>query len=254
MKKAFLILIILTAGIFSLADEKISNQNTVEGEGNYLPAQFSTINNLDSVVFDLSLAVDTLNYVYFPVSILSDDSIYSLDFSFKYNNTKLIFDSIIDMTNYIQFLSYYNGADSTVRFTCNSLQRYTNDTALVWVRFITLGGPIIDSDLNTIDVYLNGMPCSLKFISSLIDETAELKNSPAKIIYYLNAVQDIMNIHSNQKASVLIYDLNGKLVYGNSEMIPGNLEIATGKMENGIYFLIIRSNLFLKREKFIINR
>lgn len=254
MKKYILIILVVAALIRSSYGNAADIQNKNVAVSGNTSNQLLTINNLDSVVFDLSQAEDTLNYVFFPVSILSDDSIYALDFSFKFNHNKLVFDSIIDLTNYIQFLSFYNGADSTVRFTCNSLQRYTNDTALVLVRFITLGGPIINSDINTIDVYLNGTSCSLKFVSSLIDEVDELKEDLYKINYYPNPANEVLHINSDRNISIQISDMNGRILKEVSDINSGLNEIDLQNIKSGIYFLIIRDDEKTTTKWFVISR
>ena len=143
-----------------------------------------TINALDTVVFDLSQSVITGNNVWFPVSILSDDTIYALDFSLKYNQNNLAYDSIINLTNYLQPFSYYNSNDSTWRFTSNSLQQITNDTPLVSVSFNLIGGLLTNSDLYTIKAYLNGTQCSIKLnnVSFIgIDEIEKKEDGMQKV-------------------------------------------------------------------------
>ncbi len=237
MRKYFFVLIIIISGKFSLSAQNDNNSGLNTSAGNSVV--FSNIDNLDSVVFNLSQAVDSLNYIWFPVSILSDDSIYSLDFSFKYNHNKLVFDSIIDRTNYIEFLSFYNGTDSTVRFTCNSLRKYTNDTVLVFVRFISLGGPIVDSDLNTIDVYLNGTHCSLKFISSLFNGMNEINNH--SLSFYPNPANDLLYLEADRKCSLRIVDIKGRIVEELKEINCGTNVINIQNLEEGFYVLILNS-------------
>ena len=125
-------------------------------------AKTASIDLLDTVVFDVSNAIKIGNVISFPISILSDDTVNALDFSFKYNQTNLTYDSITDLTTYLQALAFYNPNDSTVRFTSNSFQRYVNNTPLVMLHFTLLTSQFITSDINTIKGYLNGNVCSIR--------------------------------------------------------------------------------------------
>ena len=68
------------------------------------------IDSQDSVFFDLFNATVVGSTIDFPVYVKSDDVINALDFSFKYNENELEYDTILNLTNYIQHLSYYNPA------------------------------------------------------------------------------------------------------------------------------------------------
>ena len=81
----------------------------------------SQIDLSDTVVFDLSQAIITGTSIDIPISIISDDTINALDFSLKYDQVKFLYDSIIDLTTYLQAVSFYNSNDSTIRFTSNSI-------------------------------------------------------------------------------------------------------------------------------------
>ena len=107
-----------------------------------------TIDALDTVVFDLSQAVINGNNVEFPVSIISDDTINSLDFSLKYNQINLSYDTIIDLTTYLQSFAFYNNNDSTLRFTSYCFQAISHDTSLVSIHFNMLSAQIANADFN----------------------------------------------------------------------------------------------------------
>ena len=55
----------------------------------------STINSGDTVVFDYSQAVFVNGNLKFPVSIITDDvDVFSLDFSFRFNNVDFTYDTV----------------------------------------------------------------------------------------------------------------------------------------------------------------
>lgn len=203
------------------------------------------IDNLDTVVFDLSKAVITSGYIDFPVSILSDDSVYSLDFAFKFNHANLKYDSIFDLSNYLQSLSFYNPYDSTVRFTSNSFQKYKDDTSLVSVRFEMLAGHISENDFSNVYVYLNGAPCSVKIVNSIIDGFIEKDHKQKKINIYPNPSHEHFFINIDNSAEVKHFEMIGKEIKIENQPISDQIqEIKTGKLVDGVYLLIISEDEF----------
>lgn len=135
------------------------------GDGN--PNSIQTIDSHDSVYFDLSHALWCTNYVMMPVYISSDDTIFALDFSFRFNLTKLRYDTLINHKSYLLPSAYFNPADSFLRFTSFGMADIESNTYLVTLRFNLLSGPISAADFYNVTTYLNGSVCSYKIIDTL---------------------------------------------------------------------------------------
>lgn len=210
------------------------------------------INNLDSIYFDISLAVINGNTVEFPISFKSDDIINALDFSFKYNELELEYDTIINLTNYIQHLSYYNANDSTVRFTSYSFtQPYTQDTALVLVRFTVLTGQLCSADLNVVDALLNGDACSEKIIECQLIGINEINENLVSV--YPNPASDRVSVSVPVSAEVSLFDIYGKVVKQSVIVEPGSeYVIEISNFENGIYLLNIQNEATSITRKIVI--
>jgi len=214
---------------------------------------FAQVNNLDSLVFDISQAVNTGSYVDVPVSFLSDDSIVALDFSFKYNQVNFTCDSILDLTTYLQELWYYNANDSIMRFTSYSLQNIPNNTAVVMVRFNTLSGQLCGSDMNTVKGYLNGDACSIKVVNCIPNGLHEIDASHL-VSVYPNPVHDKLYIESaGETAAVELVDISGR------QAIPSfktetfkRMEINTSALPDGVYFLVATNNAGLQKTKKVV--
>lgn len=208
-------------------------------------AKISLINALDSVIFDLERASHVGSRFSFPISISSDDTINALDFSFKYNHSKLSYDSITDLTNYMQPLAFYNPNDSTVRFTSNSFQRYANDTALVMVHFTLLSGQLAASDLYSLKGYLNGIFCTAT-LTTLIT-TGILSNEKASTGYtvYPNPATNeltITNINLFEMEEVQLIDAYGQIVESTVIAAPcTTFKWNTSNHESGVYSLKFHS-------------
>ncbi|MCX6273619.1 MAG: T9SS type A sorting domain-containing protein [Bacteroidetes bacterium] len=126
-----------------------------------------TIDAGDTVIFDFSHATCSGNYFLVPVSFYSDDEVYAIDFSMKYDETKITYHSVIIHEPSVSASAYFNPLDSTLRFSSFSMSVLPNVTSIVSVQFDLSVSSVALSDFNTILVYLNGDSCSYKFIPPL---------------------------------------------------------------------------------------
>ncbi|MBK9048975.1 MAG: T9SS type A sorting domain-containing protein [Bacteroidetes bacterium] len=211
------------------------------------------IDNQDSVYFDLFNSTVVGSTIEFPVFIKSDDVINALDFSFKYNENELEYDTIINLTNYIQHLSYYNPGDSTVRFTSYSFtQPYTVDTALVLVRFTVLTGVFCSNDLLNAEALLNGDGCSEIIIECQSTGIADEFNETS-VSVYPNPSDKTLFIDVDKMSVLDIYDISGKnyLIDFPLEENFTN-EIPTHNLADGVYFLKIKYEEKMVVKKLVI--
>lgn len=206
----------------------------------------------DTIVFDLSQAIITGSLVEFPVYFFSDDTINALDFSFKYNQTNFEYDSIIDLTNYMQQLSYYNPNDSVVRFTSYSFQNYTEDSALVSIRFNVLSGQFCSADIHTIHVYLNGDACSYKVITCVSTGIEQITGNENLLSVYPNPANTVLNYKSAEAGSVALSDMNGKQLYSEKCTDTALHQINFETLSNGIYTMNYSNGRFTIQKKIVI--
>lgn len=254
MKNSLLILITTLFCTTTIAGNH--NNNSQESNNKLFSEKALIINTTDTVVFDLSKALAINNYIEFPVYIVSDDTVYSLDFSLKYDQTVLTYDSIINLTSYLQPFSYYNTMDSTLRFTSYSLQRIQNDTALVSIRFNSLSGQVCSPNLNTLKAYLNGDFCSYK-VTNCPPPTA-ISNSSINdnlVKIYPNPVSEVLHIEMLEKANIQLYDIDGRNLTSQTNIKNSQKQcISTQNIANGIYIVKIYNDSFVTMKKIIINK
>ena len=110
----------------------------------------------DEVVFFMSKPTVKNGLVTVEVSATANFDITALDFSLQFNQLKLRFDTIIDLTNYLEELYFYNATTKILRFTSSSLQNVEQGKALLAIRFASDSLKIDSTDLFTIHSYLNG--------------------------------------------------------------------------------------------------
>ncbi len=118
----------------------------------------------DTVIFDLSMASCIGPDILVPVSFSSDNVVYAIDFSMKYDITKITYNAVITHLPLVNASAYYNPSDSTLRFSSFCMSPIPPDTPVVSIRFNRMAGTITQADFNTVLVYLNGDVCSFKII------------------------------------------------------------------------------------------
>ncbi len=230
-------------------------------ENKLTPPSVTNIDQLDTVVFDLSQAFVVNGFVEFPVSFKTDDVIYALDFSLKYNQNKYSFDTIIDMTTYLLDNSFYNPFDSTIRFTSSSLTPIPNLTQLVKIRFDTITTSLMCfGDIYTLKGYLNGDQCSVKLVDCNVLSVTENSFTPGSISVFPVPAKEAVHIRISEliyNAVVSLIDLSGRIMeeQNHSVVHEGSvLSFETGNLSEGIYLVNVKSGKNSFTGKLVINK
>ncbi len=239
----------------------VITDNTYKGillgdvNGNFLTASpnssFKTENS-DVVLFDLSNAVSGNGYVDVPVSISSNNTINALDFSMQFNNN-LTFSSVVNNAS-MESLSHFNNDDQTLRFTSNSLEEYTMNQAVVYVRFnVNEGHQLTASDLLTAQAYLNG-DSAKTVIAGKTDGLVEFAKSQNISVYPNPASSGVLNVMVSENATLELLDMNGKLVVSQSVLANVKQEINVENLANGVYSIRIQNDEFISTQRVVINK
>ncbi len=164
----FITSVIFPGHCFSSVPEKSGNTNislTSPEEARSLSKKFLIINSLDTVVFDFSQSVCTPTYIQVPVFILSNDTVYAVDFALKFNPSEFSYNSLINHKAYLNNSINFNSSDSTLRFSTFSITQIENNSPLVSVRFNIVSGMISMASFISVQTLLNGDDCSYKSIN-----------------------------------------------------------------------------------------
>ncbi len=220
-------------------------------QGNLMRSSF-TIDMYDTVVFDISQSTMAGNQVSFPVYIISDDTINALDFSLVFDETNFSLDTIINLTTYLQ--PVYNLTMGTLYFTSYSLQDVDHNTPLVSIRLNMLGHYLCSDDLNSVLVYLNGDPCSVKVIECLSDKISEFNNENNQHVVYPSPATEMLNIKSQENTMVQLFDIEAsKVIFQSALQANQILQISTMDITPGIYLVKFSNDDFVSVKKVIIN-
>ncbi|HQK96422.1 MAG TPA: T9SS type A sorting domain-containing protein [Bacteroidia bacterium] len=233
--KLVLLCLMVSSSIYSQNYTKALRIN-----GNLNSAKLSTIGAGDSVVFDLSQINLSTSPLEIPVSIISDDTIYALDFSLKYDHNALEYDTILDLTTYLMPLSYYNSNDSTVRFTSSSFQPCDTLTPLALVCFNLLTPTFSNTDLYSLKAYLNGNQCNIKIVFPTILSVPE--TSTQKFNLYPNPAINKTTIDGSEEFQLMVFNQLGvsvfpETIYSQNNSATLNLE----SLKSGMYFFEVKN-------------
>ena len=219
-----------------------------------IPTHTAVVNNLDTMVFDLAQADIAGNYIMFPISIITDDTVQSLDFAFKYNHSNLVLDSIINLTTYIQPYSFFNTTDSTFRYISNTLtQDYEHNVPLVLVRFLMLSGEMNSSDIYEIRGYLNGDPCTIQLTDLLITDVGADAAKEDGFKVYPNPASEKLIVEVPEDVSLELFNpLEERIFIQTKISAHEKHEIHLNNFAKGIYLVRISNDHFVSTREIII--
>jgi hypothetical protein len=206
---------------------------------NPIVAQSYIINELDTVIFDINAGTFNSDYFEFPVSISSDDSVLSLDFSFQFNSTNYVFDTIYPLISQLQYLSHFNQSDLKLRFTSNSFSLYPQQSSVINIGFRVLDFSFCEINLLNTLAYLNGEPCAIK-ITDCPFPTSNMENLDGTKSIFPNPVSDELYVVQPANSIIQVYNTTGRLVFEtfNSQR---KTQLRLTDLQNGIYFLYIKN-------------
>lgn len=244
MKKLLLINLIVLWTFSLMAQQSTINSNPGQSD-------VQTIDALDSVIFDCSQLTGATGAIQIPVSIKSDDLVYAVDFSLKYDHSVLQYDTTINVTTYLQGLSNYNSVDSTIRFTSSTFSPCTNDTTLALVKFILLAPSFTNGSIYTLKGYLNGTLCSTKYIQPSPVGISE--NAIKNFTIYPNPAHDVVSINFENADRIEVLNLLGQTVYSENVQAMNSLSMNTSNLVNGVYFVKLYTSKGNGMQKLIVS-
>lgn len=250
-------LILIVLMLFSFTGLRALNRYSAFGDSepsNQIGSGFSTpfntvlvplpIDSLDTVYFDMSQAQYIGNQVLVPAWFDANDQVFAFDFAFRYDHTRLEYDTILTTAAGSSLLtnSYLNPNDSIVRFTSSQFSAIPNAQPIALVRFNLIGITALDtSDLFNLVGYLNGDPCSERIIPPGITSLPESALFPS-ITLFPNPVSDEVIVLSSESTQLEIFDIKGnRFTDGLSVQAGQELKIQTRSWPSGNY-LVVFSN------------
>ena len=151
----------------------------------------------------------------------------------------------------MQSSTNYNYNDNTIRFTSNSFSNYDLTEPVVYIKFNIFSNQIMESDLSSVEGFLNGNRVNVEIINSNLNMITEKNN--IKINVYPNPAFGTLNVIVSENADIQLLDFNDRQVYFQPNIFSNQtLEIYTGKLENGIYLMKVYIKDCVAMKKIII--
>ncbi|MFM9055710.1 MAG: T9SS type A sorting domain-containing protein [Bacteroidota bacterium] len=208
--------------------------------------QTPAIDSLDTVIFDLSQAVYGSNTVYFPVYFSSDDLVYALDFALRYDDSRLVYDTITlaPAGSGLLAYSFLNPADSTIRFTSSQFVALPNRQPIAYVHFELASGT---TSLDTSDFYnlrglLNGDPCTELVIPPGVTGLNESVHS-IEIKVYPNPSTGQFMVNTEEQCQFVLFNENGEhVLFDENKLVPGVNPIhLPADLADGVYLIYLQT-------------
>ncbi len=224
--------------------------------GNIKMLDLFTIDNRDSVHFNLSSAVLNGDILEIPVWIESDDLIYSLDFEMTFNTEKMEYLSVIDHTGYIQYNAFQNPLDKKLRFTSNHTAPYNINQKIISIRFKLTSMCIDETDFIKITNFLNGDICSLKLAPTTICGTSSTNNLDQIFHSIHNPISNDFELTIPARSDISLCNLNGITLFQkrNTTNNESTIIIPVNNTSDGLYILYTHVNSLIYSKKIIIQK
>jgi hypothetical protein len=129
--------------------------------------QFNLFASNDTLIFDMNGIIAWDDSITIPLSLTSDRTITSFDFSVKFNHSVLQYHSYSNLKSYLNNTAYYNQYDSTLRLGSYSFSSIQVNTPLLLICFDIVSGIPSAADLSLATALINGEPCIVKIKGNL---------------------------------------------------------------------------------------
>ncbi len=205
----------------------------------------------DKVIFNLSNAVVSGNTVEVPVTVVSSNTVSSIDFSMPLNSDVVSFKEISNVANGAESLSHFNTNDNTLRFTSYHTSNFKTDRSVATVKFNLVNGQLSESDLAGSLAFINGENAEVAFVGSIGSINVDYTNV---VSVFPNPASSFVQVITPELASVQLMDASGRIISTNMNVTAGQaLTLSTAELASGVYFVKISNDNFSVNKKIVVN-
>lgn len=174
--------------------------------------------------------------------------VFALDLAVRFNSNRITFQGVTGVSNGLQYLYYLNPNDSIWRFTSYNPTGIQSGNVVFNLRFATLNNEVCAYDFTNEEAFVNGDSSVFEILGCMDNLGVPHQDDPNIALLYPNPFTDQLNIESNIKGVVKIFDSLGVLVQERFNNGPIN----TVSWPVGVYYVRIfgnRNNLTVKAVK-----
>lgn len=205
----------------------------------------------EKVIFNLSNAVVSGNTIEVPVSVVSSNTVSSIDFSMPLSSNVVTFNEISNVATGAESLSYFNTDDNTLRFTSYHIANFKTDRSVATVKFNLVNGQLSASDLAGSLAYINGENAEVAFVGSIGSNNVDYTNV---VSVFPNPASSFVQVITPELATVQLMDASGRIISTNMNVTAGQaLTLSTVELASGVYFVKISNENFSVNKKIVVN-
>ena len=205
----------------------------------------------EKVIFNLSNAVVSGNTVEVPVSVVSSNTVSSIDFSMPLSSNVVTFNEISNVATGAESLSFFNTDDNTLRFTSYHIANFKTDRSVATVKFNLVNGQLSASDLACSLAYINGENAEVAFVGSIGSNNVDYTNV---VSVFPNPASSFVQVITPELATVQLMDASGRIISTNMNVTAGQtLTLSTVELASGVYFVKISNDNFSVNKKIVVN-
>lgn len=205
----------------------------------------------EKVIFNLSDAVVSGNTIEVPVSVVSSNTVSSIDFSMPLSSNVVTFNEISNVATGAESLSYFNTDDNTLRFTSFHTANFKTDRSVATVKFNLVNGQLSASDLAGSLAYINGENAEVAFVGSIGSNNVDYTNV---VSVFPNPASSFVQVITPELATVQLMDASGRIISTNMNVTAGQaLTLSTVELASGVYFVKISNDNFSVNKKIVVN-
>ncbi len=205
----------------------------------------------EKVIFNLSNAVLSGNTIEVPVSVVSSNTVSSIDFSMPLNTDVVSFKEISNVATGAESLSHFNTNDNTLRFTSFHTANFKTDRSVATVKFNLVNGQLSASDLAGSLAFINGENAEVAFVGSFGSNNVDYTNV---VSLFPNPASSFVQVITPELATVQLMDASGRIISTNMNVTAGQaLTLSTVELASGVYFVKISNENFSVNKKIVVN-
>lgn len=226
--------------------------------GNAWPQKSKSKKAASGIMINIGNAEFVNDSVLIPISLQTEESIVSLDFNSKINQTKLAFGYVTEAAPYVSLaIGNFTSDDQRLYFTSFAKvdQPYESGTVVAKLKFAVASDEVTSLDFSDYQGYLNGEPADMIINEERVSDLRSHYSKPAVSIYP-NPAADIVYVKAEGLSIVQLTDMNVR-VLRSMKVTPGNpgtLPVMLTGLANGAYTMRVMNNGQLSDHRLIIRK
>jgi hypothetical protein len=191
------------------------------------------VSSTDTIKLDLNQSFFDGSDVEIPISIQSSSTIYSIDLALRFNTARIVFDSLTNVLNGLQYLYFLNPIDSIWRITSYHPNGIQPGSIAFNLRFATTSNEVCAYDFTDAEAFVNGDSSACQITGCMNNLSIQSIDAVDITKVFPNPFINQLFISSDSPVLVQVYDTRGKLVF--EAVNPKTID--TGSWHTGMYYL-----------------